>query len=81
MVRAARELAAHTDLRVDQENTLAFIESYQSAETLSIGELWAVPQMLRTALLENIQQLARRALSELREGEIANFWAKASRSI
>jgi cyclic beta-1,2-glucan synthetase len=71
----ARELAANTDLRVDQENILAFIESYQSAQMLSIGELWAVPQMLRIVLIEGIQQLANRALAELRERDIAGFWA------
>ncbi|MBN2425702.1 MAG: hypothetical protein JXB44_11810 [Calditrichaceae bacterium] len=71
----ARELAAHADLSLDQENILAFIEAYQSVEPLSIGELWAVPQILRTALIEGIQKLAGRALSDLREGEIANFWA------
>lgn len=71
----ARELAAHTDLRVDQENILAFIEAYQSATTLTIGELWAVPQMLRAVLIEGIEQIAGRALTELREREIAEFWA------
>ena len=71
----ARELASHTDLRLDQENILAFIEAYQSVQQLTIGELWAFPQMLRTVLIEGIQQFAGRALSELRECEIANFWA------
>jgi cyclic beta-1,2-glucan synthetase len=71
----ARELASHTDLRLDQENILAFIEAYQSVQQLSIGELWAVPQMLRTVLIEGIQQFAGRALSELRERELADFWA------
>jgi len=69
-----RELVVHSDLRVDRENIMEFIESYQSAETLSIGELWAVPQMLRAAIIEGIRQLAGRALTELREREIANFW-------
>ena len=71
----AREIVTHTDLRVDQENILAFIESYQSTATLSIGELWAVPQMLRAVLIEGIQQLAGRALSELCEREVADLWA------
>jgi cyclic beta-1,2-glucan synthetase len=62
-------------LRLDKENILAFIEAYQSVRALSIGELWAVPQMLRTALIESIQDLAERALTELREREIADFWA------
>ncbi len=42
---------------------------------LTIGELWAVPQMLRIALIESIQDLAASALTELREREIADFWA------
>ncbi len=71
----ARNLISHTDLRLDQENILAFIESYQSVGALSIGELWAVPQMLRTALIESISKLAEKALTELREREIAGFWA------
>jgi cyclic beta-1,2-glucan synthetase len=71
----ARELAAHADLHLDQENILAYLRAYQAVRPLSIGELWAVPQMLRIALLENIELLAQRALAELREGEIADFWA------
>ncbi|MGH9339087.1 MAG: glucoamylase family protein, partial [Acidobacteriota bacterium] len=71
----AQELAAHSDLCLDEENILAFIEAYQSVGPLSIGELWAVPQMLRAVLIEGIQHLAGRALTELHEGEIADFWA------
>ena len=43
--------------------------------TLTIAELWAIPQMLRIALIEGIQDLAARGLAELREREIADFWA------
>ncbi|PIR18059.1 MAG: glycosyl transferase [Deltaproteobacteria bacterium CG11_big_fil_rev_8_21_14_0_20_49_13] len=71
----ARELVSHTDMRLDEENVLAFIETYQSEKTLSIGELWAVPQMLRAVLLEGIGQLAERAVSDLRERELADLWA------
>ena len=71
----ARELVSRTDLRVDRENILAFIEAYQSVGALSIGELWAVPQMLRAALIESILSIAERALTELREREAADFWA------
>ncbi|HEX9680024.1 MAG TPA: hypothetical protein VGA32_01120, partial [Anaerolineales bacterium] len=42
---------------------------------LTIGELWAYPQMLRIALIENIHNLADKALAELRERELADFWA------
>ncbi|HVP57156.1 MAG TPA: glycosyl transferase, partial [bacterium] len=71
----ATELVSHTDLRLDRENILAFIEAYQAVGQLSIGELWAVPQMLRIALVESVQNLATRALTELRERGIADFWA------
>ena len=71
----ARELVCHSDLRLDRENILAYIQAYQSVSTLTIGELWAVPQMLRIALIESIQGLAARALTELRERETADFWA------
>ncbi|HET6454097.1 MAG TPA: glucoamylase family protein, partial [Armatimonadota bacterium] len=70
----AKELVSYTELRLDPENILAFIEAYQSVRTLTIGELWAVPQMLRIALIESIQDLAASALTELREHEIADFW-------
>jgi cyclic beta-1,2-glucan synthetase len=75
VISLARELVSHSDLRLGQENILAFIAAYQRVIPLSIGELWAVPQMLRTALMEGIQQIAVRTRTELRERGIANLWA------
>ncbi len=71
----ARELVSRTDLRLDQDNILSFVAAYQETVSLSIGELWAIPQMLRLALLEGIQRIARSALTDLRERGIASFWA------
>ncbi|WP_246167075.1 GH36-type glycosyl hydrolase domain-containing protein [Oryzomonas japonica] len=71
----AKNLVSHTELRLDRENILAFIESYQTVRTLKIGELWAIPQMLRIALIESIQSLAVTALTNLRERQLADFWA------
>ena len=71
----AKDLVSHTELRLDRENILAFIEAYQSVRTLTIGELWAIPQMLRIALIENIQNLAVTALADLRERQLADLWA------
>jgi cyclic beta-1,2-glucan synthetase len=71
----ARELVSTSDLRLDQDNILSFIGAYQTEAPLLIGELWAVPQMLRTSLLEGIQRIAGRTRTELRERGIANFWA------
>jgi cyclic beta-1,2-glucan synthetase len=71
----AKDLVSHTELRLDRENILAFIEAHQAVRTLSIGELWAIPQMLRIALIESIQSLAVTALADLRERQLAEFWA------
>jgi cyclic beta-1,2-glucan synthetase len=71
----AMELVSHTDLRLDRENILAFVEVYQSAARLSIGELWALPQMLRIALIESVENIATQAFAELREHGNADFWA------
>jgi cyclic beta-1,2-glucan synthetase len=71
----AKDLVSYNELRLDRENILAFIEAYQSVRTLTIGELWAIPQMLRIALIESIQSLAVTALADLRERQLADFWA------
>ena len=56
------ELVAHTDSRVDRESLELFIMAYQDVSPLSIGEVWAVPIMLRIALIENLRRLGRRVL-------------------
>jgi cyclic beta-1,2-glucan synthetase len=71
----AKELVTHVDLRLDPENLLSFLEGYQSVQPLTIGELWALPQILRIALIEAIQTLAEKTLAEFRERESAGFWA------
>ncbi len=71
----AKELVSNMDMRLDRENIVAFVQAYQGVRALTIGELWAIPQMLRVALIEGIQGLAATALTELRDRETADFWA------
>ncbi len=71
----SKELVSLTDLRVEEESIVAFTEAFQAVLPLTIGELWAVPQMLRIALIEGIQGLAAGSLEELRDREAADFWA------
>ena len=71
----AKNLVSHSELRLDRENILAFTQAYQSVRTLTIGELWALPQMMRIALIESIQSLAVTALDDLRERQLADLWA------
>ena len=71
----AKNLVAHLELHLDRENITAYLDAHQSVRTLTIGELWAIPQMLRIALIERIQSLAITALADLRDRQLADFWA------
>jgi cyclic beta-1,2-glucan synthetase len=71
----AKEFISRVDLRLTRENLLAFLAAYQSAQPLAVGELWALPQMLRITLIEGIRALAEQTIAELREREKAGFWA------
>ncbi|HET9394855.1 MAG TPA: hypothetical protein VFO36_02270, partial [Nitrospiraceae bacterium] len=51
---------AHTDSRFDPEALCRFVRAYQSAQPLTIGELWAVAITLRIVLVENLRRLAER---------------------
>ena len=56
----ALTLISHMDGRVDSDNTTQIIAAYQSAEPLTLGELWAFPIMLQLALLDNLRRVALR---------------------
>jgi cyclic beta-1,2-glucan synthetase len=43
------ELISHVDAQVDLELLAAFVEAYQKVAPLTLGELWAIPIMLRLA--------------------------------
>lgn len=63
--RLALDLIIHTDSVVQQDDLAAFIEDFQTVTVLSIGEMWAMPIMLRLALVENLYRLAKQMLSNL----------------
>jgi len=54
----AAELVRHSDSRLDRQQLLRFMNSYQTVAPLAIGELWAWPSMLKLALIENLRRLA-----------------------
>ena len=54
----AVELVRHSDSRLDRQQLLQFLNSYQRVAPLTIGELWAWPSMLKLALIENLRRLA-----------------------
>jgi cyclic beta-1,2-glucan synthetase len=71
----ALELIAHTDSSLDEEHIRRFVQAYQDVSPLTIGELWAVPAMLRLGLLENLRRLAGQMLGALEERRRAEAWA------
>ena len=54
----AVELIRHSDSRLDRQQLARFLDGFQTVATLTIGELWAWPSMLKLALIENLRRLA-----------------------
>jgi cyclic beta-1,2-glucan glucanotransferase len=59
----AVELVRHNDSRIDRQQLVTFVNSYQRIAPLTIGELWAWPSMLKLALIENLRRLAEETLA------------------
>ncbi|MFZ0454582.1 MAG: glucoamylase family protein [Ignavibacteriaceae bacterium] len=71
----AQETISHGDGRVDPENLTRFVQSYQTVSTLKLGELWAIPTMLRLALIENLRRVAVRIAAGRIDRDLADSWA------
>ena len=71
----ALETIAHGDGRVDGESLRRFVASYQTVAPLKLGELWAIPIMLRLGLIENLRRVAVRVLAEWTDRNVADQWA------
>ena len=71
----AQETISHGDGRVDPENLTRFVASYQTISTLKLGELWAIPTMLRLALIENLRRVALRIAAGRIDRDLADSWA------
>ncbi len=72
----ALELISHVDGHVDSGSLNSFLAAYQSITPLKLGELWAVPIMLRLALIENLRRVAARVASSRRDRDLATDWAE-----
>jgi len=71
----ALELIAHSDARVDAESVSHFVAAYQTVTPLTLGELWAVPIMLRLGLIENLRRVSEHITRQRRDRNLADFWA------
>ena len=67
-------LISHTEGRLDLDNVGRFVAAFQEVATLNIGELWAIPAMVRLGLIENIRRMALRTVQRLAEIDQADKW-------
>ncbi len=72
----AMSLIAHTDSNLDEAHITRFVQTFQTIVPLTIGELWAVPTMLRLGLLENLGRLSEHMLHVWNERRRAEEWVR-----
>lgn len=72
----ALEVIAHGDGRIDPENLTRFVAAYQCVSELTLGELWAIPIMLRLALIENLRRIGVREAQSMVERNRASVWVE-----
>ena len=72
----AHETISHGDGRVDPESLSSFVASYQKVTVLTLGELWAIPIMLRLALIENLRRVGARVVAGSIDRDLAARWAE-----
>lgn len=76
----AIELIAHTDGRLDAQNVDLMVREYQRVAPFTMGELWAMPAMLRMGLLENVRRMALRAARDVADIDAADRWVARFRN-
>jgi cellobiose phosphorylase len=68
------ELISHVDAQIDAGPLGAFIAAYQTIHSLKLGELWAIPIMLRLGLIENLQRVTTRLALAREDRDRAHLW-------
>ncbi len=74
------ELITHVDAQIDSESLSAFISAYQRITPLKLGELWAIPIMLRLGLIENLQRITTHLAVARKNRDVAHHWIKRFQS-
>jgi cyclic beta-1,2-glucan synthetase len=71
----AQAFVNETQARVTVDEILAYLLAYQVVTPLTMGELWALPLMLRLALVEFLHEIIDHVERRQVERELAEFWA------
>src|SRR5215212_2474549 len=70
------ELISHVDAEIDANSLTAFVAAYQTVSVLRLGELWAIPIILRLGLIENLQRVTAGLTSARRDRNLAHVWVE-----
>ncbi len=68
-------LISHVDAQIEAAPLTAFVAAYQTVSPLKLGELWAIPIMLRLGLIENLQRITTRLAVAREDRDLADVWA------
>lgn len=69
------QIISHSDGRIDIESLSGFVNAYQTVTNLQLGELWAIPIMLRLGLIENLRRVSSRIALDRIDRNLAEYWA------
>lgn len=69
----AYKMVIDADGKINEKTITAFIENYQKQNILTSGELWALPIMLRVALIQNIGNITSEMVSAQSEKHKADI--------
>jgi cyclic beta-1,2-glucan synthetase len=69
-------IIAYSDAHTDAHSLNNFILAYQEERELTLGELWAIPIMLRFALIDNLKNVALRIVVDRRYRDLGIYWAE-----
>jgi cyclic beta-1,2-glucan synthetase len=66
--------AHQTDNAIDEESVEVFVQGYQEVTELTIGELWAIPLMIRLVLINRLKEKATLILNARANRKKAEQW-------
>ncbi len=70
------KIISHSDGRVDNKTLSGFIAAYQTEKVLTLGELWAIPIMLKLAVIENLRRVSEEIALDMIDSNLADYWGE-----
>jgi cyclic beta-1,2-glucan synthetase len=75
------EFVSHVDAQLEVDSIADFLAAYEAVTPLKLGELWAVPIMVRLALIENLRRITERLTFARHDRDLADHWAQRLNAI